>query len=149
MPNEIRQTRFFDRSPQEVWEYLTRPELIGKWLGETDFKPVVGHKFRFTSPYGNHSFCEVLELMPFTRLSYSWQKKSAKDNKLFHSIVTWTIVPRENGTELQLLHNGFSFAEDVAPHENGWNICLKQLGETMSSANKQQELRKINTSQTK
>ena len=53
MQKEIKQSRHFNQSPQEVWEYLTKPELIEQWLGKTDFQPVVGHKFRFISPYGN------------------------------------------------------------------------------------------------
>ncbi len=129
MKKEIRHTRHFNQSPQELWEYLTKPEWIEQWLGKTDFQPIVGHKFRFISPYGNDSHCEVLEAKPFTKLSYSWQKNSAEDNKPFTSKVEWTLVPKENGTELQLLHEGFTALEDVVAHENGWNICLTQFGE--------------------
>src|SRR5580765_6058154 len=120
MRNEIKQTWHFSQSPQEVWEYLTNPELLEQWLVKTDFQPIVGHKFYFTSPYGNHSYCEVLELNPCTRLSYSWQKKSLTDNKPDNSIVAWTLVPDENGTELLLVHNGFTALEDLVGHENGW-----------------------------
>ena len=133
MENEIRQTRHFNQPPQEVWDYLTKPELIEQWLGKTDFKPVAGYKFRFISPYGNDSYCEVLEVKPFTRLSYSWQKNSAKDHKLFNSTVVWTLVPKGNGTELQLVHNGFTAAEDVIAHTNGWNICLKKIEEIVKT----------------
>jgi uncharacterized protein YndB with AHSA1/START domain len=127
MEKAIRQSRRFSQSAEEVWEYLTKPVLIEQWLGKTDFQPIVGHKFQFTSPYGNHSYCEVLEVKPFTRLSYSWQKNSSKDNKPFNSKVIWTLVPGERGTELQLVHDGFTAMEDVSAHENGWNICLEQL----------------------
>ena len=75
MQTEIRQTWQFNRSPQEVWEYLTKPELIEQWLMKSDFQPILGHQFQFTSPQGTEHHCEVLELNPFTRLSYSWQKK--------------------------------------------------------------------------
>jgi uncharacterized protein YndB with AHSA1/START domain len=134
MQKDIHQTWFFQQSPSEVWEYLTRPELIEQWLGQTDFQPIVGHKFRFTSPYGNHSYCEVLEIKPFTRLSYSWQKNSAKNKKPFNSKVTWTLVPRENGTELQLVHDGFVALEDVTGHNDGWNICLNKMAELLNSS---------------
>ena len=133
MENEIRQSRHFNQPPQEVWDYLTKPELIEQWLGKTDFKPVAGYKFRFISPYGNDSYCEVLEVKPFTRLSYSWQKNSAKDHKLFNSTVVWTLIPKENGTELQLVHNGFSAIEDVIAHTNGWNICLEKIEEIVQT----------------
>ncbi len=133
MQPEIKQAWHFDQPPQEVWEYLTKPELLEKWLGKTDFQPIAGHKFRFISPYGNDSYCEVLEVKPFTRLSYSWQKNSAKDNKPFNSKVMWTLVPKENGTELQLVHDGFAVLEDYNAHNNGWNTCLKQFGELLKT----------------
>lgn len=136
MQKEINQKWFFSQSPQEVWEYLTRPELLEQWLGKTDFQPIAGHKFRFISAYGNDSYCEVLEVRPFTKLSFSWQKNSSKDNKPFNSKIVWTLVPNENGTELQLVHNGFTALEDVVAHENGWNTCLKKLEELLNNDSK-------------
>jgi len=135
MEKEIKHTRFFNQLPEEIWEYLTKPELIEQWLGKTDFQPIVGHKFRFVSPYCKDTHCEVLEVNPFTKLSYSWQKNSAKDNKPFNSKVVWTLVPKENGTELQLVHNGFTALEDLVTHENGWNTCLKQFEELLTLLN--------------
>lgn len=135
MQKEIKQTWHFSQSPQEVWEYLTKPELLELWLSKTDFQPIAGRKFSFISSYGNHSYCEVLEVKPFTNLSYSWQKNSAKDNKPFTSKVMWTLIPKEMGTELQLVHNGFIALEDVSPHENGWNICLEQFQKLIKLSN--------------
>ena len=133
MQKDIHQTWFFHQPPSEDWEYLTKSELIEQWLGQTDFQPIVGHKFRFTSPYGNHSYCEVLEIRPFVKLSYSWQKNSAKDGLPFHSKIEWTLIPTENGTELQLVHDGFRALEDIVPHENGWNYCHKQIEELLNT----------------
>ena len=133
MQQEINHTWHFNYPPQEVWEYLTRPHLLEQWLGKTDFQPVVGHKFRFASPYGNDSYCEVLEVKPFTKLSFSWQKNSANDQKPFNSIVEWTLVPKDNGTELQLVHTGFTALEDYTGHNNGWQECLKKVEELLKT----------------
>ncbi len=133
MQEEIKQICQFSQSPQLVWEYLTKPELLERWLGKTDFQPVVGHKFRFVSPYGNDSFCEVLEVNPFSKLSFSWQKKSLKDNLAFNSKVVRTLIPKENGTELQLVHNGFTALEDFVGHDKGWDTCFKLLGELIKT----------------
>jgi len=133
MENEIRKSWFFNHPPQDIWECLTRPELLEQWLGKTDFQPTVGHKFRFASPYGNDSYCEVLEVNPFTKLSYSWQKRSTKDNKPFNSKVMWTLVPSGDGTELQLVHNGFVAAEDFAGHDSGWSACLEKVEELLKT----------------
>lgn len=141
MQKEIKQTWHFRQSPQEVWEYLTRPELIEQWLMKTNFKPIQGHKFQFTfapkpgSNYEGLVHCEVLELKPFTRLSYSWNG-TTKDKRNFNSVVVWTLVPKETGTELQLLHNGFTLLEDVLIHSAGWDICLKRFEEHINSPKK-------------
>ncbi|HXD77329.1 MAG TPA: SRPBCC domain-containing protein [Puia sp.] len=133
MQSAIHQNWFFPQPPEEVWDYLTKPELLEQWLGPSDFQPVVGHKFRFTSPYGNHSWCEVLEVLPCRRLVYTWQKNSARGDKPFTSTVTWTLTARDNGTELQLLHDGFSVAEDMEAHKKGWNICREQLAARLAT----------------
>ena len=133
MKNEINQTYFFRHSPEAVWDYLTNPELLEQWLGKTDFQPIVGHKFRFVSPYGNDSFCEVLEVKPFTKLSYTWQKNSLKDKKPYTSKIVWTLVAKEDGTELQLLHNGFAALEDLAGQETGWPERIQQFDELINT----------------
>ncbi len=132
MQKEIKQTWFFKQTPQEVWEYLTNPELIEQWLMKSDFQPIVGHKFRFISPQGTGHYCEVLEVNPFTKLSYSWKK----DNMPFNSTVTWTLIPKENGTELHLVHNDFTALEDVIAHNNGWTILGNRLVELLNKIKK-------------
>ena len=132
MQKDIRQTWSFRRPPQEVWEYLTRPELIGQWLSKTDFQPIAGHKFHLADKSGKIIYCEVIEVKPFTRLSYSWQYVSANNNGRFDSMVVWTLVPNESGTKLQLQHDGFKFLEDLTAHSNGWNTCLKRFDELLN-----------------
>lgn len=127
MKDEIRHTWQFSRPPQEVWEYLTKPELLEQWLGKMDLKPVVGHKFELATKAGGFTKCEVTEVIPFTRLSYSWQYPSFKNKKTFDSRVVWTLTPTKEGTELQLVHNGFSELEDHIAHNNGWTMLGQRL----------------------
>ena len=140
MQKEIQQTWFFKQSPQEVWEYLTKPELIEQWLMKSDFQPIEGHKFRFTftakpgSEYEGVVQCEVLEVTPFTRLSYTWDGGTLDKSRHFNSTVIWTLVPKDNGTELLLEHNGFTMLEDILNHTNGWNSCLKKFEELINNA---------------
>ncbi|HTQ63248.1 MAG TPA: SRPBCC domain-containing protein [Puia sp.] len=141
MQKEINQTWFFRQSPGEVWEYLTQPELIEQWLMKADFQPVVGHKFRFTfqpkpgSVYEGVVNCEVLEVKPFTRLSYTWNGRTEDKSRSFHSTVVWTLVPKDSGTELQLRHNGLEFLDDILNHTNGWINCVKRLEEHINLTN--------------
>ncbi len=127
------QTWFFQQPPGEVWEYLTKPELIEQWLMKTDFRPIAGHKFRFIhapeneSNYKGITHCEVLEVKPFIKLSYSWKGDTKDGNRTFNSKVVWTLIPKESGTELQLQHNGFTLLEDILAHDDGWSLCLKRF----------------------
>jgi len=139
MQKEIKQSWFFNQSPQEVWEYLTKPELIEQWLMKSDFQPIVGHNFRFTfnpkpgSTYVGGVNCQVLEVNPFTKLSYSWNGSTQDNSRNFNSIVEWTLFPKDNGTELQLRHNGFEILEDILNHTSGWNSCIKKMQEALNS----------------
>jgi uncharacterized protein YndB with AHSA1/START domain len=47
MTKSIRHQFFFQYSPEVVWEYLTKAELIAQWLMENDFEPIVGYDFEF------------------------------------------------------------------------------------------------------
>lgn len=133
MQEEIKHTWHFDQLPQQVWEYLTKAELIEQWLSKTDFQPIAGYKFRFIDKSGKNVYCQVLEIKPFVKLSYSWQINSAKDNNPLNSKVVWTLVPKENGTELQLVHTGFMVLEDIVAHKNGWNTCLTKFKELLNT----------------
>ena len=100
---------------------------------ETDFRPEVGLKFMFTSkPYPQHNFdgkvyCEVLEVTPPEKLAYSW--KSNLEEGVYHldTIVTWTLTPNENGTELAMVQTGFKEGiNDVAlvSMTGGWHSMV-------------------------
>jgi uncharacterized protein YndB with AHSA1/START domain len=142
MQKEIKQTWSFDQSPQEVWEYLTKPELIEQWLMKTDFQPIEGHKFRFTfvskpeSKYEGAVHCEVLEVKPFSKLSYSWNGSTQDKSRNYNSTVVWTLASKGNGTELQLQHNGFTLLEDIQMHTSGWASCFKKLEAHINSVKK-------------
>ena len=135
MQQEVKQVWHFSQSPEEVWEYLTKPELIEQWLTQTDFQPTVGHKFRFINKSGKIVYCEVLDVNPFTRLSYTWQFPSATDGKRCDSTIVWTLTPKGQGTELQLVHNGFVTTEDLVGHTKGWNTCLQRFTELIQQTN--------------
>jgi uncharacterized protein YndB with AHSA1/START domain len=129
MAKYIKHDFFYPTTPDVVWEYLTVPELIAQWLMKTDFKPVVGHEFQFrTNPHPDVDFdgvfyCKVLEVEPLKKLSYSW--KFGSGNGILHdSVVNWTLIEKADGTELQLIHNGFEKEAHLLPMfasmETGW-----------------------------
>ena len=100
---------------------------------KSDFKPVEGHKFKFTfntkpgSQYDGVVQCEVLEVKPFKRLSYTWNGSTQDKSRGYNSTVVWSLVSKGHGTELQLQHDGFTVLEDILAHTSGWNSCVKKM----------------------
>jgi uncharacterized protein YndB with AHSA1/START domain len=109
----------YPHPPEIVWEYLTKPELMELWLMKNDFQPLVGHDFQFrTNPIPGLDFdgvvyCSVLEIVPFEKLSYSWQSGPGEGRITLESVVVWNLVRTDNGTELLLEHSGFGKPENL------------------------------------
>jgi uncharacterized protein YndB with AHSA1/START domain len=123
-----------------VWKTLTTPELIGRWIMPADgFEAVEGNSFTFqTTPGGAWDgviHCRVLEVVPMTRLSYSW-KGGHPDNVTGYgapldSVVTWTLAPVEAGTRIRMVHAGFVIPRNEGAHHHmgiGWAKIVRQVG---------------------
>jgi uncharacterized protein YndB with AHSA1/START domain len=124
---EINQTWSFNASPQEVWDYLTKPELLEQWMGSTNFQPIIGHQFQLNGKGGCVNFCQVLEIIPCKKLSYSWRVKNASGVITVDSKVLWTLSEKAGETELKLVHDGFTTLEDHQAHNNGWTTLGNRL----------------------
>lgn len=86
--------------PQKIWRALTQSHLIGEWLMKTDFKPEMGHNFRFSADWGEVA-CKVRAVEEERTLEYSWNAGDLR------SVVTWTLTPTEQGTLLRMEQTGF------------------------------------------
>ena len=79
--------------------------------------------------------CEVLEVVPYERLAYSWKGGSADNAKygsVLDSVVTWTLTPSGSGTRLKLVHAGVrspqnDFAYDAM--SSGWGRIMGRISE--------------------
>lgn len=105
MKHDLRFEELYPYPPERVWEAITDPEAISDWLMPTDFAPRVGHKFQFhTKPapgFDGTVHCEVIELEPPRRLSYTWKGGG------IDTVVTFTLEATAEGTRLILEHKGF------------------------------------------
>ncbi|HQQ95778.1 MAG TPA: SRPBCC domain-containing protein [Cyclobacteriaceae bacterium] len=136
MSRSIKHQFFFPHSPQKVWDYLTKPELMEKWLMKTNFVPLVGHEFQFKTnaiPSLNFDgvfYCKVLEIVPLEKLSYTWQSGPGNGEITLDSVVTWKLESTNNGTQLFLDHSGFQKEENLAFYNgltDGWLKNLKKI----------------------
>lgn len=116
--------RHYDASPEEVWDALTTPERIPRWLGPTtgEFRP--GGRFQVE---GNAAG-EILACRRPDRLSVTWE---------YDGDVSWVDVTlrREAAqTVLQLEHRAAvppEFWAEYGPGATGigWELALLGLGE--------------------
>ena len=134
MQKDIRHTWQLDYPPTTVWKFLTDSELLSQWLMENDFKPIMGHKFQFkTYPrvklgFDGIVYCEVLEVLPNERLSYSWKGGPGNGKIHLNSVVTWILTPTPKGTELRLEHTGFKGFRNYLSFiimNKGWEVKIK------------------------
>ena len=98
---------FYPHPPERVWAALTEPKALAKWFLPTDFKPLIGFRFRFENLRRSADKavqCKVLELIDGTQISYLWDDGEEGSP----SVVRWTIKPKDGGTELQLEHESMS-----------------------------------------
>ncbi len=144
MQKDIRHSWFFKQSPEVVWEHLTNSELIAQWLMANDFKPVVGHQFRFTTKpqpgFDGIVYCEVLEVNPLKKVAYSWKGGPSKGKINLDSVVTWTLTPKDGGTELLLEHAGFKGLKNYMAYlmmNMGWKgHVIKKFGKLLNEYRK-------------
>jgi uncharacterized protein YndB with AHSA1/START domain len=141
MSKEIKHSIFYQHPPQDVWEYLTKPQLIELWLMKNDFQPIVGRHFQFrTNPIPQLDFngiinCKVLEVIPFKRLSYTWAGGDNDGNITLDSVVEWILTPKDNGTELQLVHSGFKEVNIAmfTAMDNGWYKNIHKITDLLNA----------------
>jgi uncharacterized protein YndB with AHSA1/START domain len=106
-------------------------------MAPTGFEPVVGRRFTFqTKPAGEWDGviqCEILEVVPCERLSYSW-KGGHESNQGYGShletVVTFTLTKTESGTHLRVVHAGFAAPENDTAYRNmseGWKKVVSNL----------------------
>lgn len=117
MSGAIHITMTYPHPPERVWAALTDSEALEAWLMPNDFQPVVGHKFTVkTDPapgFDGIVHCEVLELEPPSRLSYTWR------NGVLDTTVSFRLEPVDGGTRLTLEQTGFT---GVVGRSVGWML---------------------------
>ena len=125
--------------PEKVWRALTENSLLEQWFMQNDFLPVVGHRFQFRAaplPHWNGvTDSEVLEVAPNERLAYSWNASGEETPGGLRTVVTWTLTPTSDGTQIRVEHTGFRPEEDarnLAGASYGWPRFLDSLERVVS-----------------
>lgn len=129
MQTEIKNEWIYEQSPNEVWAYLTQAELMALWLMPNNFVPTLGQEFQFiTKPIPSLDLdgifhCEILELVPFQKLVYTWKGGSGDGIFSLDTVVEWSLEKHGKGTKLLLKQWGFKETNLAIFNAmtNGWN----------------------------
>ena len=135
MQNEIKNEWIYAQAPNEVWEYLTRADLIALWLMPNNYQPVPGFEFQFTTkPIPSLDLdgifqCKILEIAPSKKLVYSWKGGPGNGDITFDTIVEWTLERHGKGTRLFLKQSGFKETNLLifAAMTEGWNANILKM----------------------
>jgi uncharacterized protein YndB with AHSA1/START domain len=126
--------------PERIWKALTKEHFIKEWLMENNFELSIGHKFNFRAEpmYGWNGVtdCEVLEIVPNERLSYSWNASGEQAENGLKTVVTWTLQATEKGTHLVMEQSGFR-PQDEGGYQamgGGWPRIVVKLEEIAGTA---------------
>lgn len=127
---------------EKVWEALTRPELISKYLfgtqTETTWK--VGDPIRFHGEYNGVKYEDkgtILEFEPGKKLKYSyWSSMSGMDDKPENYMnVGFILTPvAENQTRLDLLQENIRDEKTRDHSQQNWTMVLNQLKQVVEEA---------------
>lgn len=100
MKDKVQLEATYPHPPERVWEALTNTRALGAWLMPTDFKPLIGFRFRFEKPEGTPVDGKVTDVEVNRLLAYTWREEEDGEG----SLVVWTLEPTDGGTRLQLEH---------------------------------------------
>ena len=142
MLRDVKTEVFYPYPPERVWQVLTNRRALAAWLMDNDFEPRVGHKFRF-QPAPQQGFeeaihCEVIKLNEPRSLSYTWRGGFMGKP----TIVTWTLLPVDGGTQLQLEHKGLE--SEVTPFSQPMRLAQARQDNSIFKAIETQRLEPVN-----
>ncbi|MBI1244418.1 MAG: SRPBCC domain-containing protein [Alphaproteobacteria bacterium] len=127
----------FPHAPEKVWKTLTQADLVARWvkMPVKGFAAVKGTRFTYqTTPAGEWDGiirCEILEVVPYERLVYSWKgghEGNVGYGTLLDTRVTWTLARTQEGTRIRIVHSGFVLPRNESAFTNMSNGWKKVVG---------------------
>lgn len=140
-PQDIVIEEVLPHAPETVWKTITTGALIDRWLMRSEgFEPVAGKRFTLhttpAGPWDGVIHCEILEVVPGERLSYSW-RGGHDDNVGYGSyidtVVTLTLTRVDTGTKLRVVHAGFVLPKNASTVRTlgaGWKTVVGRISAT-------------------
>ncbi len=120
---------FIQARPETIFRLLTDAKELLKWIGvSADLEPIPGGVFR-VSPNGRDVIRgEFIEVIPYTKVTFTWGYENAGPDRPRPGSTTVEIVleERHDGTLLRLRHVGLEGGSRER-HAAGWPLYLSRL----------------------
>ncbi len=120
--------------PATVYSYFTDPAKMTHWMAmEAEADPRPGGALRWNMNGFDIARGEYLELVPFSRIVFTWGWESLADvPRPGTTRIEVTLRPDGDGTILTLVHSGLDEATGAA-HGEGWAHFLPRLAQAAGS----------------
>jgi uncharacterized protein YndB with AHSA1/START domain len=116
-----------EASRATVFAFLTEPDKMLCWMGtEVSFEPRPGGAYRCNVNGEDVAAGEVLEIVPHSRVVYSWGWEGGEELPPGASRVEISLEEAEGGTRLILRHSGLS-VHLAERHGEGWDHYYARL----------------------
>jgi uncharacterized protein YndB with AHSA1/START domain len=125
--NSIKRELKIEADAATVFAFFTDPERLIRWMGvsaELDARP--GGLLLIDAGQGRVARGEYKEVVPVTRLAYTWGWEGNKNVPPGSSLIEIDLLPDNGGTLVRFSHSGLP-AEAVPGHSNGWTHYLARL----------------------
>ena len=119
---------YIEAPPQIVFEFLTDPVKMVRWMGiRAELVPAPGGLY-FLDPNGHDVIRgSYLEVVPHSRIVFTWGwEESGHSVPAGSTIVELSLEPEGKGTRLRLTHRELP-PEARGKHEIGWTHYLGRL----------------------
>ena len=123
----IRHETLIEADPATIFAYLTDADRLTRWMGvSATLDPRPGGIYLVEVGSGNMARGEFREVVPVSRLAYSWGWEKGPNLPPGASLVEIDLIPRNGSTLLRMTHSGVPAA--LAPsHRMGWAHYVARL----------------------
>ena len=133
-PTTIEREVRIQASPETVYSYFIDPAKMTQWMAmRAESDPKVGGRLRWDMNGFDIARGEYLELVPFSRIVFTWGWESLADSiRPGASRIEVTLRPDGDATVLKLVHSGLDEAAAQA-HGDGWSYFMPRLAEAAAT----------------
>lgn len=126
--NSIRREMVIEADTATVFAFFTDPERLIRWMGvSANLDPQPGGLMLLDVHQGFTARGEFKEVVPVSRLAYTWGWEGNKENvPPGSSLIEIDLAPQNGHTLLRFTHSGLP-PEAVPGHTEGWNHYLGRL----------------------